>query len=836
MHVRRLPAFTIAMALVALGGCSSDAENSSQVQSAIIGGFTLRLNANRLDVLAPDGRVLLEGLGPGTIIDTDVPHAGFAVRDITESYEMQFGAFRPTDEAHGPWRLGHELRLQQAPDGAAVVVGDEAGQTLVTLSFTAPEQGHLRVQLAPGDGPERRFSWGYNCRDDDHFIGFGSQAWDVDHRGQTVPTFVQEQGIGKDPHDEFTGLWMVVGRRHSSHIPIPQYLASRGYMLTTETQLRSTFALCSEDASVARVEMTMPGVIHLFDGPSPTEAIERATATFGRPRMPPRFAFAPWNDAIFGSENVRRVAAKLREHNVPSSVIWSEDWAGAEEDGDAYKLSEEWEVDRALYPDFEQLADDLHRQGFKFFVYFNTFVYEGTSAWDETASRGWLVRTTSGQPYVFQGGKLSSTGLLDLTHPEARDWAAGKLRDAVDLGADGWMGDFAEWMPTDGLTHAGPSLDQHNDYPIAWQRVQREVLDSVNDGVDRLFFARSGWFGTPQLADVVWAGDQRTSFQEDDGLPTIMPIGIGLGVVGVSTYGHDIAGYQSSTNEAADKELFFRWTELGAYSPVMRTHHGYQAKKNWSWESDDETIEHFARYARIHIAMTPFWEGLARIAADTGVPIWRGLALRYPQEPAVWPIKDQVMIGDAMMIAPVVTRGARSRSVYLPGDDWYLWDEASGPRAGGTSVEVQVPLDEIAVFARAGAVVPMYPDGVMTLANSSAEVPGPESVGDNRVVHVFLGASGAFQEAGGLRYELVQHESATQDRAGAASYAWQGQQLSECATASATGCVQSEGARRDLVRVQGPGTLVIHANGQPLAEVRATGGSEDRLLTFDVRR
>ena len=82
------------------------------------------------------------------------------------------------------------------------------------------------------------------------------------------------------------------------------------------------------------------------------------------------------------------------------------------------------------------------------------------------------------------------------------------------------------------------------------------------DAASKLFFVRSGWFGTPALADVFWAGDQRTDFEPDDGLPTILPIGIGVGLSGISTYGHDIAGYQSASNPPSTKELFFRWTSL----------------------------------------------------------------------------------------------------------------------------------------------------------------------------------------------------------------------------------------------------------------------------------
>lgn len=800
-------------------------------------------DGDRLVIASDDGRVLLDGLSPGEVTEGDPPLVGLAVRDVTTSYEMQFGAFKPTDEAKGPWRVATKLTPSTDGDAAVLDLADAAGDALAKARLTTPEQGHLILEVVPGAGPERRFSMGFACDAADHFAGFGSQTADVDHRGQTVPAFVQEQGIGKDNHDEYTGAWFLAGRRHSSHIPIPQYLARRGYVLTTETNREARFALCSESETAARVEVDLPVKIHLFDGPSPAAALERATATFGRPRMPPRVAFAPWNDAIFGSENVRAVAQKLRDEKIPTSVIWSEDWKGGEISGENYTLSEEWEVDTTLYPDFPQLADDLHGLGFHFHVYFNPFIYEDSSVFAETAEKGWLVKREDGSPYVFTGAKFTNSGLIDLSDPGARAWVVGKMRDAIALGADGWMNDFAEWLPTDSVNTGGSGMDLHNVYPVLWQEVAREAIDGAPDaeGAGRLFFGRSGWLGTPALADVIWAGDQRTSMQPDDGLPTILPIGIGLGIGGVSTYGHDIGGYQSATNAVTDKETFFRWASLGAWSPVMRTHHGtkpsYPAADppfnpdQWTWDKDAETIDHFRKYTSLHIALAPTWEGLARVAADTGLPIWRGLFLAFPEDEATWPILDEVMVGDGILLAPVMEQGKTSRSVYLPEGTWYPWS-GGAPESGPKTIDVDAGLGEIPVFARQGTVVVAYPEGVMTLVNSSPEVPGPESVGDDRVVYLFLGASGSFTEAGGLSYSLTQ----TGALSGALSFTLSGGgALSACVDPVAAPCVESL-EDREIVHVTGPADLVVAGGGGGQVNIVASGGAPGRGLTFVVRR
>ncbi len=499
----RAPSWLLA-ACLPLAACSATEEVApAPFPVEVGGGFVASIEGDRLVVASADGRALLDGLPPAAVAAGGPPLVGFAVENVTTTYEMMFGTFMPEVTTGGPWRVAQQLA--PAADGSLSIL-DGAGALLASITWSAPEAGHLIADVAPGPGPEHHFSWGFACDALDHFSGFGAQSVDVDHRGFTVPTWVEEHGIGKRDDDTYPPIWYVEGTRHASELPIPQYLSRRGYILTTETDLRSQFALCSESPAAARVEVDLPARIHLFDGPTPAQAIERATATFGRPRLPPPVAFAPWLDAIFGDANVRAVAQKLRAAGVPGSVIWTEDWRGGSWDGDNYVLDEEWQVDTTLYPDLKGTTAELHDEGFDFFVYFNSFVYESSQAWPETAPSGWLVQHADGTPYTFTGAKGTATGMLDLDNPAARAWAVGKMQAAIALGADGWMNDFGEWLPTDGVTAAGPSLGRHNAYPVLWQQTAREAIDTVGDGELRMFFGRSGWLGSAPLMDVMWAG------------------------------------------------------------------------------------------------------------------------------------------------------------------------------------------------------------------------------------------------------------------------------------------------------------------------------------------
>lgn len=796
-----------------------------------------------LSVLDPTGRPLLEGIDTSTAVgkpasanDDAPPMTGFAVRDVSTTYQMKYGSFAITDDTSHPWQVvTHATR-----SGDRVDLMTAAGSSVASITFTrGDDDQHLEAAIAPGDGAppassvpsaaRRRISWGFACDARDQFAGFGAQTWGVDARGETLPLWVQEEGIGKDlTTDDPKGLWYVVGRRHSSYMPVPEFLSRRGFVAIADTNHLSTFALCSERDDVARMELELPVTLHLFFGPSPHEAVTRATGHFGRPRVPPAFAFAPWNDAILGSANVRRVATKLRQVGAPSSVIWTEDWRGGTWNGTSYTLKEEWDVDRTLYPDFESVAQDLHAGGFKWLVYFNSFVEMDSKAWPETAPSGFLItKPGTSAPYTFDDAKFQPTSLVDLSKPSAVDWAVGKLKAAIALGADGWMGDYGEWLPTDAALAGGTGLDLHNRYPVLWQEAQRRALDEsiAADGVERLSFVRSGWLGTAPLADVYWPGDQRTDFEPDDGMPNIIPVGAGVSLAGVSTYGSDIAGYQSATNAPSTKELFFRWTELGAWSPVMRTHHGTEPSLEWSWESDAETTAHWVRYAKLHMALSPMMRGLAQAAHDTGIGIWRPLGMEFPDDDASWPIADEIVVGGGLLVAPVQTPGATSRTVYLPPGTWFPW-------SGGTSIPgpsrlvAPAPVGEIPVYALAGTIVPTFPDGVETLVREPSLVPGAAHAGDDRIVYVFGGAAGTFVEApdtGPLSY------ASTPASAPAASVTWNGTALAACDAQLDAPCFTSASGTT-TAHVTGNGTLV--AAGVSFV---AAGGHAGRALTVVVR-
>jgi alpha-glucosidase len=694
------------------------------------------------------------------VFEMDLKSAGTRRADAT--FEMEFGMFNIEEFPEGPYK--HALRAEfprGVQDDRLPLLLYGSDQLVFEGEVAALGPRHLRLRLIPpaGDAEANRAQLSFLCATTDHFAGLGAQTHDVDHRGQIVPLWVSEQGVGKRDDDQLPQFWQIQGRRHTTHIPIPAFVTSRGTAVAVETPTYALFDFCASQKDEVRLEVWEGAfILHLFVGDDPLHALSLLSDFVGRPQRPPPFAFAPWNDAIFGTENVRAFAHFLRDNEIPSSAIWSEDWRGGEHSGDLYRLEEDWRHDAELYPDYLALNTELDGLGIAPLVYFNTFVTEGADIFDEVVGSNYAIGDVGGGPHLFSGvnAGFSPTALLDLTNPLAVKFMKREMEKAIALGARGWMADYAEWMPVDGaVLYSGEDPEQvHNRYPVLWQKLNREVMEEADRSEGMAVFVRSGHLFSQGEAQIVWAGDQRTSFQADDGLPTIVPIGLGLSATGFFFYAHDIAGYQSSTNEPASKELFFRWTELGAFSPVMRTHHGTHHDFNWNLQSDAETTAHWKRYAELHIQLFPYLYGLAKMATEKGRPLWIPMGLLHPEDPFAWEKKDQFYLGDAMLVAPVLTEGATAREVYFPEGRFVELFQGERTVKGPVTAEVDAPLGEIPVFLKAGGIVPLTKEPAQTLFKNRPGIPGLETTEGDRLVYVALGADGQFTEDSGASYTL----------------------------------------------------------------------------------
>ncbi len=682
------------------GPATESGEESSEETGDASSRFELRPGV--VVVVTPTGAATLEVDARDTLTLADV---GPIVRRFEERYVGAGGIWEVTRTNPSESRLERFEGASQDESGVTLQWSSSDGNARGRVVFSNHGQADLAdagtvITFTLDEGEADGLALPIRCDAEGSFHGFGGQYNQSDQRGEAFRLMVSEQGIGRDPSVVESGPFFLEGDEHTTYFPMAWYLDVRGFGVLFETPRSVEVDLCASDPELAWFEVTSgePLRAELYSGPTPAEVVEQLGRKVGRPASPPAWAFMPWIAAQGGRDEVLADLATLESAGIPFGALWVQDWTGIRMNLDGgFGVNYRWLPDEDLYPDLAGLIDIVHQGGHKFLSYANPFVPNNLDHFGPMSDMDLLVEdpNSPGQPYLT----TCPSGLCatpDLTNEATRTYIKGFLSDMVEIyGMDGWMADFSEWLPHDGLLSDGSSaLDRHNTYPIEWQRLTREVFDELRPDGDWAMFARAGWPGVHAVAQLHWIGDQEADWSSFDGLPTVVPAMTNLGLSGVPITTHDIAGFSGGPST---KELYMRWTELGAFTPIMRTHDGNDKENNWSWERDAETSDHFRRFALIHELLAPELEAFAAEAATSSMPLVRHLMLAFPDDPMVWNISDQYMLGDKLLVAPVTVEGASSRELYLPAGSWFdVW--TGEMHEGGQTITVDAPIGSPPVF------------------------------------------------------------------------------------------------------------------------------------------
>ncbi|MGW3582815.1 glycoside hydrolase family 31 protein [Streptomyces rubiginosohelvolus] len=443
---------------------------------------------------------------------------------------------------------------------------------------------------------------------------------------------------------------------------------------------------------------------------TPARVLQGWTALTGAPALPPSWALGPqharWG---FGSqEGVRRVVDGYRERGLPLSVLHL--------DIDHYDGHRVFTVDRERFPDLPALAKELRGDGVRLVSIVDPAVKAepGDAVFDagrEVGERGAYVRDARGRVVV---GEVWPGACVypDFTDPVVRDWWGSLYEERLAQGFSGIWHDMNE--PVSFAAFGDPSLprssrhvlegaggdhrEAHNVYALAMARAGYEGLLRLRPEERPFLFSRSGWAGMQRYGGT-WSGDVSTGWQ---GLRASLSLVLGLGLCGVPYSGPDVGGFDGFPSP----ELYLRWFQLGAYLPLFRTHSAIDAGRREPWEFGPEVLEH-ARAALVERErLHPYFVSLSQVARLTGAPYARPVWWGAPGDRALRECEDAFLLGDALLVAPVLEPGVRRRAVRLPRGRWY--DTGTGRAYEGPGqVLVDAPLSGVPVLARAGAVIPV---------------------------------------------------------------------------------------------------------------------------------
>jgi alpha-glucosidase len=710
--MRKMLHLSSALLLLTLGACSGS--DSGQLTR---GDIRAELSAtDGLTLYHRDTKILSSQsiASSNTELREGDAYSPFAISSTTHrKLDEQYGYYL-FDDRIDPYRALTITAVKEEGRGGLSFEFGETGSGTLTI-----EDNVVRLRWSHGSQASDRLAMTFACEESDRFFGLGAHV-STEHRGYDVPIWVSEQGHGKVERGESSPIFFVVGEHYSSYVPVPFALTNRPLGLLLDTTERSHFELCSHAESL-RLEVQGPTFeLVLFVGDSMAEVLTSFTEATGRIEPPARWNLAPIIDAGGGPEEVERLAQLARDEHIPASAIWVEDWVGIQEAFGGEHLHYNWEVDEEMYPNFSALTAELEGLGLRFLTYVSPYVPNDTAAAQAGLEGGYLVEDASGEPIVIEYPWGAPPYYFDMTSPGAEAWFQSFVARAHSLGVDGWMADFGEALPYDGLLGDGRTgKEAHNDYPRRWTGANLDAWKSVRPNEDFMLFTRSGYTGSASRMRIHWLGDQMTSFDRNDGLGSVIPLYLSAGLSGIPLTHSDVGGYAKAIGHNRTFEVWARWLEFEAFTPVMRTHHGSEPHAVVQWYSTPESRSLFQRYARWHQRLLPYFMMLAEEAARTGTPACRPIWWGNEERTDLYQIDTEMLVGQNLLLAPILEAAKSERTVTFPPGSWARWSDFDLPLKAPITTNqetISASESEAIVFVGAGAALPLLTEDYESMA------------------------------------------------------------------------------------------------------------------------
>ncbi len=543
------------------------------------------------------------------------------------------------------------------------------------------------------------------------FYGFGGRHNALDQHGQNLDSFVEEENV-----DGVTGFGaggtdvsLYPNGASAAYYPQASMISSRPYGFLMRQPELTRFQLDSNRADAWNASVSSSQLDYVVAPGDARRSVRTLTSISGRQPVPPRWALGPMLDRLarnFGENESDYEAAlaqdlrKIREFHLPLKAYRVEGWGVPNGENNGFSMPS--------YTDRATLLDELaklKRMGIHPLAYLRPWVKPDSQA----VARGDVATHDDGTPYMTSGSAGQQIAMLDFTSPGGRKIWRDEVRRVLNLGFDGFMEDFGEQILS-GMHFADGETGKtvHNRYPTMNARETRETFNAYeHKHPDRepWFFTRAGYSGTPGSAAYEggnFPGDETTDWTHTSGIASLTPDMLNRAVGGAYGYGTDIGGYFDYTTPPTDKELFLRWSEWAALSPVFRLHGTARSGTHTPWSYDGETIRVYKHLSRLHERAVPLIMRLWRNAEKTGVPPTRPLWLQFSSDPNAAGQDQEWMLGKNVLVAPVVTEGASSRQVYFPHGCWKATGANPKRYRGRRSAKVGAGLTQLPYFKRCG--------------------------------------------------------------------------------------------------------------------------------------
>ena len=530
------------------------------------------------------------------------------------------------------------------------------------------------------------------------------------------------------------GVWNYRGEtvqleQENTEIAIPLLVSTNGYGIFWNNPSRSEVNNRFVHSLYLTAEVADQVDYYFLYGPEADDIIGHYRELTGEVPLFGRWAYGFWQckNKYQSQKEVEGVAAKYRELQIPVDNI-VQDWFWWVTMGEM-----KWNPN---YPDPQGMIDTLHKEHFHLMVSVWPYFRPGSAVYDQFEKNGWFVAKTVAPSFHPVG-----QALYDATNDAARKQYWDNINAALfSKGVDAW------WLDTDEpeteakrdnllVSHQlaiGSGARYANVYPLFHAGGVSEGQQAASDKKRVFILSRSAYAGSQRYGVTAWSGDVLSDWLT---FRRQIPAGLNYAISGMPYWTTDIGGFISggNLNDPKFRELFVRWFQFGAFSPVFRVHGTRWPDENELWSYGPEAEKILVDYDTLRYRLLPYIYSEAWQVTSNHGTLMRPLVMDWREDVEAQNTGDEYLFGPAILVSPVTTEGATTRTVYLPKASWY--DFWTGEKVEGAKrIEADAPLSKLPLFVRAGSIVPMGP-----AMEWSTEKPA-----DPLEVRVYPGADGDF--------------------------------------------------------------------------------------------
>ncbi len=546
----------------------------------------------------------------------------------------------------------------------------------------------------------------FELQNDEMIFGGGERATAMNRRGQKFDLYNRPNyayGVGAE----------------NLNYSVPFFISNKGYGLFFDNGSKGYVDIAKNDRNFFQALFYSGEInVYVITGNTYQEILSSYHKLTGTQPLPPRWALGNLMSR-FGytsQEQATSIAKKMKDEKIPvDAIIFDLFWFGDSIKG--YIGNLDW-VNKEKWPNPVGMIKDFKKQNINTTLITEPYVLQYTNGF--IPSLDYLATDVWKNPYMLKDFYFGKGGLIDIFKKKAGDWIWDyHYKKQINNGVTAWWTDLGEPEnhPTDlfhnltdlGIERPVKAEEVHNIYGHYWNKMLFENY-AKDYPKQRLFHLnRSGFAGSQRYSIFPWSGDVGRTWS---GLQAQLPVMLGMSLSGVPYIHADAGGFALGEY---DDELYARWMQFAAFTPILRPHgtalydHDKQAP---SFPSEaalfDEPYKSIAKKAIIdRYKLLPYNYTLAYRQTKYAEPIVKPLFYNYSKDTNSYKVENEYFFGDNILIAPVIERGQTNKKVYLPNGNWYA-TESNKILSGNKFYDVDVSDYKTAIFYKEGSFIPQY--------------------------------------------------------------------------------------------------------------------------------